>query len=130
MPVTDGTITGYLPVSDTDFFRYEGQGPRDLTVEVTFPARVRGKVAAFRPAAVEPVGSAEAKKPRQTVTLAAVQTAGTARRAAHLAAQSRRERQRSLYPEDHQRYLVGAAKRCPSHTGRTHPRPVIACRMP
>ena len=76
MPVTDGTITGYLPVSDTDFFRYEGQGPRDLTVEVTFPARVRGKVTAFRPAAVEPVGSAEAKKPRQTVTLVAVQTLG------------------------------------------------------
>jgi len=76
MPVTDGTITGYLPVSDVDFFRYEGQGPRALTVEVTFPARVRGKVAAFRPGTVEPVGSAEAKKPRQTVALAPVSTLG------------------------------------------------------
>jgi hypothetical protein len=76
MPVSDGTITGYLPLSDTDFFRYEGQGPRDLTVEVTFPARVRGKLAAFRSGTVEPVGSAEAKKSRQTVALTAFPTLG------------------------------------------------------
>jgi hypothetical protein len=76
MPVSDGTLTGYLPVSDTDFFRYEGQGPRDLTVEVAFPARVRGQVAWFRPGTVEPLGKAEAKKPRQTVTLSAIPTLG------------------------------------------------------
>jgi hypothetical protein len=76
MPVSDGTITGYLPLSDTDFFRYEGQGPRELTVEVTFPARVRGKLAAFRSGTVEPVGSAEAKKSRQTVALTAFPTLG------------------------------------------------------
>ncbi len=76
MPINDGTITGYLPVGDIDFFRYEGRGPRDVTVEVTFPARVRGMVTVFRPGTVEPVANAEAKKPRQTVTLPAIPSLG------------------------------------------------------
>jgi hypothetical protein len=75
-PVKDGTISGYLPVGDADCFRYQGEGQRDVTFEVAFPARVRGKLAAFRPGNPQPIGAAEAKKTRQTVVLPGIATLG------------------------------------------------------
>jgi hypothetical protein len=73
-PVRDGTISGYLPVSDVDYFRYDGDGQRDVTFEVACPSRVRGKLEAFR--AGTPVASTETKKARQSVVLSGVATQG------------------------------------------------------
>jgi hypothetical protein len=44
--VRDGTISGFLPVGDVDYFRYTGDGQREVTFEVSCPARVR--VASWR----------------------------------------------------------------------------------
>jgi hypothetical protein len=63
-------------VGDADYFRYEGEGQRDVTFEVAFPARVRGKLGAFRPGNSQPIGAAEAKKARQTVVLPRIATLG------------------------------------------------------
>ena len=75
-PVKDGTISGFLPVGDVDYFRYEGEGQRDVNFEVAFPARVRGKLGAFRPGNSQPIGAAEAEKARQTVVLPGIATLG------------------------------------------------------
>ena len=73
--VHDGNISGYLPVGDTDYFRYEGEGQRDVTFEVSCPARVRGKLEAFHPGNV-PAGATGAKKAKQTVLLSGIATQG------------------------------------------------------
>jgi hypothetical protein len=73
--VKDGNYSGYLPPGDVDFFRYEGEGQRDVTFQVSFPSRVRGSIESFHADGL-PAGAAEAKKPRQTLLLAGVQTLG------------------------------------------------------
>jgi hypothetical protein len=73
--VKDGVFSGYLPSGDIDLFRYDGEGQRDVTFEVSFPARVRGKLEAFRPGQL-PAGAAESKKARQAVVLPAIATLG------------------------------------------------------
>jgi hypothetical protein len=75
-PVHDGIFSGYLPVGDVDYFRYDGQGQRDITVEVSCPARVRGRLEAFRPGNPQSAGSAEARKARQNVVLSGLPTLG------------------------------------------------------
>jgi hypothetical protein len=75
-PMRDGTISGYLPVGDVDYFRYDADGLRDVTVEVSCPARVRGKLEAFRPGNPQPAGWAGARKARQTVVLSGIPTLG------------------------------------------------------
>ena len=47
--VRDGTISGFLPVGDVDYFRYVGDGQREVSVEVACPSRVRGKLQVVRP---------------------------------------------------------------------------------
>ena len=74
-PVRDGTYSGYLPMGDTDFFRYEGDGKRDVTFEASFPARVRGKLEAFWPGNL-PAGAADSRKARQIVVLPEIATQG------------------------------------------------------
>jgi hypothetical protein len=74
-PVSDGTYAGYLPAGDIDYFRYDGEGRRNVTFEVSFPKRVRGKIEAYRPDKL-PAGMADSKKARQTVSLADVATLG------------------------------------------------------
>ncbi|MBN2573802.1 MAG: hypothetical protein JXP73_04490 [Deltaproteobacteria bacterium] len=73
--VGDGTYSGYLTSGDVDWYRYEGEGARDVTVEVSFPARVRGKIESFRPGNLA-AGAGRTRKPRQTVTLSAMATHG------------------------------------------------------
>lgn len=75
-PLREGSVTAYLSPGDVDHFRYDEAGQREATFVVTFPARVRGRIAAFRPGALEPVATAEAKKPRQSVSLPALPTLG------------------------------------------------------
>jgi len=74
-PVRDGTFTGYLPIGDVDYFRYEGEGQRDVTFEVSFPSRVRGRLTALRPGNL-PAGSAGSRKARQTIVLPGIATQG------------------------------------------------------
>jgi hypothetical protein len=74
-PVKDGNYSGYLPPSDVDFWRYEGEGQRDVTFQVSFPGRVRGKLECFRADGL-PAGAAEARKPRQPLFLSAIATQG------------------------------------------------------
>jgi len=74
--VRDGTITGFLPVGDVDYFRYEGDGQREVSFEVSCPARVRGKLEVVRQSNGQVLGAAEARKPRQSVVLAKIPTMG------------------------------------------------------
>ena len=73
--VKDGTYSGYLTSGDVDWYRYEGEGQRDVTFEVSFPARVRGKIESFRPGDLA-AGVAQTRKRRQTLTLPAIATQG------------------------------------------------------
>jgi hypothetical protein len=73
--VKDGTYSGYLPAGDVDFFRYDEEGPRNVTFEVSFPRRVRGKMQIYGPGRLG-AGTAEAKKPRQRLVLSDVATPG------------------------------------------------------
>lgn len=73
--VEDGTYSGYLPTGDVDFFRYEGEGRRNVNFEVSFPRRIRGKLQLFGPGRLGP-GTAEAKRPRQLLAVADVATPG------------------------------------------------------
>jgi hypothetical protein len=57
-----------------DYFRYVGEGQRDVTFEVACPSRVRGKLEAFR--AGTSVASTETTKARQSVVLSSVATQG------------------------------------------------------
>jgi hypothetical protein len=72
----DGASSGYLPVGDTDYFRYESDGPCEVAFEATFPGRVRGKLEVLRPGVAEPIAASAAKKARQTVFLAGVPSLG------------------------------------------------------
>jgi len=74
--VRDGSITGFLPVGDVDYFRYSGDGQREVSFEVSCPSRVRGKLQVVRPSDGQVLGAAEAKKPRQTVVLANIPSLG------------------------------------------------------
>jgi hypothetical protein len=46
--VRDGMTTGFLQVGDVDYFRYLGEGQREVTFEVACPSHVRGKVEVVR----------------------------------------------------------------------------------
>jgi len=74
--VHDGSITGFLTVGDVDYFRYVGDGQREVSFEVSCPSRVRGKLQIIRPSDGQVLGATEAKKPRQTVTLANIPSLG------------------------------------------------------
>jgi hypothetical protein len=74
--VRDGTISGFLPVGDVDYFRYTGDGQREVTFEVSCPARVRGKLEVVRPSDGQVLGAAEAKKPRQVVVVTKIPSTG------------------------------------------------------
>jgi len=74
--VHDGTISGFLPVGDVDFFRYTGAGQRDVSFEVACPSRVRGKLQVLRSSDGQVLGEAEAKKPRQSVVVSKIQSLG------------------------------------------------------
>jgi hypothetical protein len=73
--VRDGTISGFLPVGDVDYFRYVGDGQREVSVEVACPSRVRGKLQVVRPDG-QVLGAADAQKPRQVVVLSRIQSLG------------------------------------------------------
>jgi len=78
--VRDGETTGYLPVGDKDYFRYQGEGEREVSIAVTWPSRVRGKIEVLwspsQSDAAQVVASAEARKPRQTLTLPQIPSHG------------------------------------------------------
>ena len=74
--VRDGTITGFLPVGDVDYFRYVSEGRREVTLELACPSHVRGKVEVVRPGDGAVVATAEAKKAKQTVELAKIPSLG------------------------------------------------------
>ncbi len=74
--VHDGTITGFLPVGDVDYFRYTGNGQREVSITVSYPARVRGKVEILRASDGQVLAEAAAKKSRQTVVLANIASLG------------------------------------------------------
>jgi hypothetical protein len=74
--VRDGTIAGFLPVGDVDYFRYAGEGQREVTFEVSCPARVRGRMEVVRQSNGQVLGTSEAKKARQTVVLAKIPSLG------------------------------------------------------
>jgi hypothetical protein len=74
--VREGTITGFLPVGDVDYFRYSGDGQREVTFEVACPARVRGRLQVVRPSDGQVLGVTEAKKSRQTLVLANIPSLG------------------------------------------------------
>jgi hypothetical protein len=68
-PVSDGTLSGFLPAGDVDYFLYASTEPRAITVEVTFPLRVRGKLEIFRTTRPQAIASAETKKARQRISI-------------------------------------------------------------
>lgn len=74
--VHDGSITGFLPVGDVDYFRYTGEGQREVSFEVACPSRVRGKLEVVRPSDGQVLGAAEAKKPRQMVVVTGITSLG------------------------------------------------------
>ncbi len=74
--VRDGTITGFLPVGDVDYFRYTGNGQREVSIAVSCPARVRCKVEILRSSDGQVLGMAAAKKSRQTLVLASIPSLG------------------------------------------------------
>ena len=74
--VHDGVITGYLPMGDVDYFRYVGDGPADVTIEVASPAHVRPKVDVIRQRNGETMASVEAQRAHQSVSLANLSTLG------------------------------------------------------
>jgi hypothetical protein len=73
--VRDGTISGFLPVGDVDYFRYVGDGQREVSFEVSCPSRVRGKLQVVRPDG-QVLGAAEAQKSRQVVAISRIQSLG------------------------------------------------------
>lgn len=76
-PVADGATSAFLPSGDVDYFIYLSSGEsRDVSVEVSFPTHVRGKVEVLRPGSAEIIASAESKRPRQEVGLAQLPTLG------------------------------------------------------
>jgi hypothetical protein len=75
-PIRDGVLSGFLPAGDTDCFVYEPVDAREVLVDVSFPAHVRGRVELSRASKAELVASAETKKPRQQITIAKVANLG------------------------------------------------------
>jgi hypothetical protein len=76
--VRDGTISGFLPVGDVDYFRYVGDAQREVSFEVSCPARVRGKLEVVRQSDGQVLGVAEAKKARQSVMVSTITSVGEA----------------------------------------------------
>ena len=77
--VHDGNTTGFLPVGDVDFFRYTGDGPREVTIEMDCPSRVRGRIQVIRPSDGnngQVIASAAAKRARKSVVLDKIPTLG------------------------------------------------------
>lgn len=75
-PVRDGVISGFLPAGDIDYFIYEPIDAREIVVDLSFPARVRGRLEVSRPTKAEIVTSAETKKPRQQISIARLANLG------------------------------------------------------
>jgi hypothetical protein len=68
-PLAEGTTTGYLSVGDVDVFRYLAAEPRELTIEVSPPSRVRARVEIIRERDGQVLAEAAAVKARQTVRI-------------------------------------------------------------
>jgi hypothetical protein len=75
-PISDGTVSGFLPAGDVDYFLYDSNEPRAISVEVSFPSRVRGKVELFQSSKPLPIASAETKKARQRISISNVLNLG------------------------------------------------------
>lgn len=75
-PVHDGTTLGFLPAGDVDYFLYDSGEPREISVEVSFPGHLRGKVEVSRARKAGIVVSAETKKPHQQVELSRIANLG------------------------------------------------------
>jgi hypothetical protein len=74
--IHDGTFTGYLTMGDVDYFRYLEGGSGELSVEVDCPARVRCTLEVVLAKDGQSLGSAEAKKAKQSIAVAGIPTAG------------------------------------------------------
>jgi len=75
-PVHDGIMSGFLASSDVDYFLYEPIDPREISVEVSFPARVRGKVEISRAGRPDIIASAQTPKARQHISISKVVNLG------------------------------------------------------
>jgi hypothetical protein len=76
-PVREDAISGFLSDGDVDYFVYGGGGgAREINVEVSFPAHVRGRLEVVRMGRAGIVASAEAKKAHRQVTLPKVANSG------------------------------------------------------
>jgi len=67
--VRDGMTTGFLQVGDVDYFRYLGEGQREVTFEVACPAHVKGKLEVVRQSDGLVLAVAEAKMAKQKVVV-------------------------------------------------------------
>jgi hypothetical protein len=67
--LAEGTTTGYLSVGDVDVFRYLAAEPRELSIEVSPPSRVRAKVEIIRERDGQVLAETAAAKARQTVRI-------------------------------------------------------------
>jgi hypothetical protein len=76
--IHDGVLTGFLPVGDVDYFRYSGEGQREVSIEFATPARVRAKLEVIRPSNGQTIASAEARKAREPVAVSKIPTLGEA----------------------------------------------------
>jgi hypothetical protein len=74
--IHDGVLTGFLPVGDVDYFRYTGEGQREVSIEFATPARVRAKLDVIRQSNGQTIASAEARKAREPVALSRIPTLG------------------------------------------------------
>jgi hypothetical protein len=75
--VHEGVFSGYLPLGDVDYFRYVQEGRNELTIEVAFPVRIRGKVEVIRQEDGFPLNKSEAKKAHQTVVMHKIPSSGS-----------------------------------------------------
>jgi hypothetical protein len=76
-PIRDGTTSGFLPAGDVDFFLYDSTEPREISIDVSFPARVRGRVDVSRMAGKpEVLATAETKKARQQIAISKILSLG------------------------------------------------------
>lgn len=72
----DGITTGFLPAGDVDYFSYDSSEPRELTIEIDFPAHERAKVELSRASKTESIAMLESKKPHQQAFISGVATLG------------------------------------------------------
>lgn len=75
-PIGDGALSGFLPASDVDYFLYDSAEPREITVELALPARMRGKLEISRLSKSEVIATAETKKARQQIRVSRVLSLG------------------------------------------------------